>query len=496
MWLSFENCRASRQWMPFRPCLKKGETEDACEDAERLILADDVKKYLFAVNGKPELFQLLCRCLELFQINVSKVFQPLNDDIYYEGINMFVSKKSDVNIFGRSCEDSWSSVEQKNKFVTNILQQGLFKFDGHMKTFLLLMLCDCLSEADKSKKQTKNVKKWLKSVLREEHNRDCLPLWEKYALLEWIDGNFEEARRIFDTALSMHAGQLSHTVLLSTNEKQSDIVCASCRTYKTYVELELGLYLFTNEHQEKQQQKERDTASEQKTLSILLHMFPAFQCSDKASSATIILRQRKMLEQLLDYHLNSLTSKESCELPIEELCQLATYGHVVCHLTRCLACLMYLTSDIHAASKVYNETIEKLAASVCNEEINKLSPVNLKYRLHHELVRSHVCLLQFHIMSSISPLSTLRTVLANALHQYSDDSLLLNMYIDLEGQTVVANRMRRFFHQLVQNSISVVPWVYIILAEYRRLLKMQMDIATISNFSQGSFILLFFCLMC
>lgn len=63
----------------------------------------------------------------------------------------------------------------------------------------------CLRSGNKRrlKSQGKRSKRLAKRLLKEPDNRGSLALWREYAHLEWLLGNLEEARKVFDTALGM-----------------------------------------------------------------------------------------------------------------------------------------------------------------------------------------------------------------------------------------------------------------------------------------------------
>lgn len=454
-WLALEQGRSQRQWLPFRPCVSKGETEETCEDAERLVLADDVKKFIFLLTTPAERAQMVCRCLELFGIDISAVFKPIAADLFSDGLDRIVNR----SVFDRSCADGWSSLDKRNTFVINILKQSLPHFEGHWKTFLIVKLCDTLLICE----PLKSVKKWLKGVLKEKENRDCMALYEQYALLEWRDGACNEARRIMDTALSMHANTLSQAESMNGDVLLNDTVCSACKLSRTYASLELGLGLPNG------YSKVNDGISVQRALNVLLRMFAKLGQAEN-NSPTAILKQRRLLEQLLERSLQATITREQSGLSVDDLCRLAVCGHMTSHLTWCLAYLLYITSGIAAASSVYDQVTDQLAANLTADPNSQ----TLNNHLHREMVCDYVQLLQHHANTSMASLDPLRSVLLNALQRYPSDSTLVAAYVAVEGRAVLAHKMRRVFHRVVRNSRhSVLPWVYVVLAEHDRVARLQ-----------------------
>ncbi len=55
LWIQEEVHREQTHLLPWRPDARKGETEDDCEDPERMVLFDDISSILFKVMNVEEM---------------------------------------------------------------------------------------------------------------------------------------------------------------------------------------------------------------------------------------------------------------------------------------------------------------------------------------------------------------------------------------------------------------------------------------------------------
>ena len=57
----------SRHWLPWRPDVRNGETEEDCEDPERLIMFDDISTFLFEVTSEDNMLSLVLNLVSLIK---------------------------------------------------------------------------------------------------------------------------------------------------------------------------------------------------------------------------------------------------------------------------------------------------------------------------------------------------------------------------------------------------------------------------------------------
>ena len=83
-----------------------------------------------------------------------------------------------------------------------------FNSKEHLTFELVYLLCThqvllCLRCNNKKRlrSQGKRSKRVAKQLLKEPDNRSSLLLWREYGHLEWLLGNFDEARKVFSMAI-------------------------------------------------------------------------------------------------------------------------------------------------------------------------------------------------------------------------------------------------------------------------------------------------------
>lgn len=64
-WLRIEHLRQSAHWLPWRPDSSKGETDEDCEDLDRLVLFDDVAPVLFRLHHSTSCLRLVQHFVDL-----------------------------------------------------------------------------------------------------------------------------------------------------------------------------------------------------------------------------------------------------------------------------------------------------------------------------------------------------------------------------------------------------------------------------------------------
>uniref|UniRef100_A0A8C1WGI8 NRDE-2, necessary for RNA interference, domain containing n=1 Tax=Cyprinus carpio TaxID=7962 RepID=A0A8C1WGI8_CYPCA len=141
IWLDVEASREANHWFPWRPDKTKGQSEEDCEDPDRQVLFDDIGPSMIRVDRPDLQLQLILSFLQF------------------------------LGLPGPSGRFSTTSS-------SNILLDDL--------AFL---------------EEGPDPERPLTSLLPD--NRGRLALWREYAHLEWLLGNLEEARKVFDTALGI-----------------------------------------------------------------------------------------------------------------------------------------------------------------------------------------------------------------------------------------------------------------------------------------------------
>lgn len=282
----------------------------------------------------------------------------------------------------------------------------------------------------KLKSQGKKSKKLAKTLLKAPENRNNLSLWQLYAYLEWLLGNLEDARKVFDTALSM-AGTAGIQDL------------HFCNLGLLYAELEVELL------------ESVGGALESRAVHILTRLAergPYAPYSGQVLSVNI-LKAQKMYEHMLQDCFNESSSSNSE--------QISSSSHLV-GLVCCYTLFQYLTLGIDSAVLIYRQVYEKLK----DQPLGERNPGSTT--AFEAVTLMHARLLSYHMKMSVYPLNPLREVLLDALKMYPSNQPLWRAYIQIQGKSHNASKARRFFDGVTRTTKALEPWLFAIQAEQMR----------------------------
>ncbi|KAJ6661852.1 hypothetical protein lerEdw1_013023 [Lerista edwardsae] len=458
-WLHIERSREARHWLPWRPDKTKKETLEDCEDPERQVLSDDLGPSLIKISNPDLQFQLLCSFLQFIGVPCECHVLPSflyiamdENSIFDDGQhNQGPLTSFDLPLSGVSSIGHMDSMVQARKhvghskegeeFIQNFFHMILPLFSGKEKSNLsifwlqyeLSKIFQCLKVGNKKKLKTqeKKSKKLAKNLLKAPENRNNLSLWQLYAYLEWLLGNVEDARKVFDTALHM-AG--------TAGTKNPEY----CRLSLLYAELEAELL------------GRLEGALESRATHILTRLTergPYVPYSGHILAVNI-LKARKTYEHLLQDSLN-----ESCTSNQE---QIGSSSPLV-GLVGCYTLFQYLTLGIDSAVSIFRQVCEKLHG--CGKRLGSQS---LRVTAVEALVLMHASLLRYHMKTSVYPLRPLREALLEALKTYPSNQSLWRAYIQIQSKTHDASKARRFFDGVTRMATSLEPWLFAIRAEQLR----------------------------
>ncbi|NXT19045.1 NRDE2 protein, partial [Syrrhaptes paradoxus] len=301
-----------------------------------------------------------------------------------------------------------------------------------------LQVVQCL-QAKKKKKlkvQGRKSKKLAKSLLKAPDNRNHLSLWKLYAYLEWLLGNIDEARKVFDTALcAAGTGGLKSAQL--------------CSLSLLYAQLEVELL----------------ESTEGAVMSRAVHILtksaesgPYMPYSGQVLSVNVLKARKTYEHALQDYLSKTLVSD-----------QVSDANHLV-NVVGCYALFQYLTVGIDAAVLIYARTKEKLEApgpQECENASNNFGIQNFPTALE-AVTLLHTNLLRFHMKISVYPLNPLREALTEALKRYPSNQCLWRSYIHIQRKSHSASKARRFFDGITRSTNALEPWLFAIQAEQMR----------------------------
>ncbi|XP_067894670.1 nuclear exosome regulator NRDE2 [Heterodontus francisci] len=469
LWMQVESTRDFKHWLPWRADKAKGQTEEDCEDPDRQVLFDDIGSSMFKISSPQLKFQLMSSFFQFLGIPAKFGLPPscLNMSLDEPGLFSSGSSSERMLAWGESPVSGVSAVgfmtavlDQKRTachckegedFIRTAFHQALPLFTGDERSELALSWLQYekskvvrnlqLRNKKQLKFQGKRSKKLAKNLLKETENRNNLALWKEYAHLEWLLGNVEDSRKVFDTAIAMAV----------TQGLKSSMLCDLCFLYAS-LELELMGSIVGS--------------TTCRAVYILTKFAQGNAYSPYAGEVLPIhvLKARKTYEHSLqDLLTNDLTSPDP-------LLDKQRPGQLV-SLIGCFALFQYLTVGIQAADTLYKQTSERLRGL---SSLNKIQPNKSTWghsvtSVSERLTMMHVTLLRFHMKVSVYPLGPLREILAHALRQYPANHDLWKLYVQVESKSHNASRSRRFFDTITRTAKDIIlPWLFAIYAEERR----------------------------
>lgn len=466
IWLAAERSRDQRHWRPWRPDKTKKQTEEDCEDPERQVLFDDIGQSLIRLSSQDLQFRLIAAFLQFLGVPcgvsppASCLYLAMDENSIFDNglcdekpltfLNLSFSGVSCVGRMDQLGCRRWTRAHGREgeDFIRNVFHLVLPLFSGKERSQLCLSWLQyeiakviwCLHTKNKKrlKSQGKNCKKLAKNLLKEPENRNDFCLWKQYAHLEWLLGNMEDARKVFDTALSM-AG--------SRELKDHEL----CELSLLYAELEVELLLDSR------------GAATARAVHILTRLTENGPCGPYAGQvlAVHILKARKAYEHALQDCLG-----EGCvsgPAPTNSL-------NCLTSLVKCFMLFQYLTVGIDAAVRIYEQVFAKLKGSgspECCGQDDSAGTQRLSSVLE-AVTLMHTSLLRFHMKVSVYPLAPLREALSEALKLYPGNQVLWRSYVQIQNKSHSASKTRRFFDAVTRSAKPLEPWLFAIEAEKMR----------------------------
>nr|XP_021531401.1 protein NRDE2 homolog [Aotus nancymaae] len=470
IWLAAERSRDQRHWRPWRPDKTKKQSEEDCEDPERQVLFDDIGQSLIRLSNQDLQFQLVeaflqflgvpsgftppASCLYLAMDENSIFDNGLYDEKPFTFFNPLFSGASCVGRMDRLGCPRWTRGQNREgeEFIRNIFHLVMPLFSGKEKSQLCfswlqyeigkVMWCLHTKNKKRLKSQGKNCKKLAKNLLKEPENRNNFCLWKQYAHLEWLLGNTEDARKVFDTALGTAGSQ---------GLKDSEL----CELSLLYAELEVEL--------EVELSPEVRGAASARAVHILTKLTESSPYGPYTGQvlAVHILKARKAYEHALQDCLG-----DSC---VSDPAPTDSYTRLI-SLAKCFMLFQYLTIGIGAAVRIYEQVFAKLHSSAFPEGSGEGNSTSSQSRssVLEAITLMHASLLRFHMKVSVYPLAPLREALSQALKLYPGNQVLWRSYVQIQNKSHSASKTRRFFDTITRSAKHLEPWLFAIEAEKMR----------------------------
>ncbi|XP_051869405.1 nuclear exosome regulator NRDE2 [Pristis pectinata] len=463
LWMQVESARDSKHWLPWRASKAKGQTEEDCEDPDRQVLFDDIGSSMFRISSPELKFQLMSSFLQFLGIPAGSGLPCSCLNLALDEPALFGSgsdckrllDQSDSPASGVGCVGFMAAEPRQKRaaghcrageeFIRIVFQQALPQFSGEerselVRSWLLYEKSKVVQNLQlgnkRLKSQGKRSKKLAKSLLKEAENRNNLALWKEYAHLEWLLGNVEDSRRVFDTALTMAI----------TQGLTSSPLCNLCFLYAS-LELELMGSL--------------GGAASCRALYVLMRFAQGNSYSPYSGEVlpVNVLKARKSYEHAFQHCLTNDFS------PQDVLQGTQKPAHLVA-LVGCFALFQYLTVGIQVADALYRQASERLTGL---SSLNEIELASAGISASERLATMHVALLRFHMKVGIYPLRPLREMLACALQRYPGNPDLWRFYVQVENTSHNGSRARRFFDSITRaTKDTILPWLFAIHAEEQR----------------------------
>ncbi|NWI11600.1 NRDE2 protein, partial [Crypturellus soui] len=466
IWLDIEYSREARQWLPWRPDKTKKQTEEDCEDPERQVLFDDLGPSLIQLSSPDLQRQLVYSFLQFLGVPCTSRLFPSSLYIAMDENNIFDSVLSDekpltsidLQLSGFNSIGHMDTMLRRRhhighynegeEFIQNVFQVLFLLFSGKEKSNLsacwlqyeISKIIQCLQKKRKKKLkvQGKKSKKLAKNLLKAPDNRNHLSLWKLYAYLEWLLGNIDDARKVFDTALSTAGtGGVKNPQL--------------CSLSLLYAQLEVELL------------ENLEGAIMSRAVHILTKLAengPYMPYSGQVASVNI-LKARKTYDHEVQDYLNKISAANQDQV---------SDSNQLVNLVGCYALFQYLTVGIDAAALIYTQALEKLEVpdqKNCDNPGKNRDVPNFPTALE-DLSVLHTNLLRFHMKIGVYPLNPLRETLMMALKRHPCNQALWRSYIHVQRKSHSASKARRFFDGITRSTCSLEPWLFAIRAEQMR----------------------------
>ncbi|GAB6029868.1 Protein nrde2 [Chamberlinius hualienensis] len=451
-WLRLEKVRGKNSWLPWLP----KDEEDSCEDSERMVVVDDVVPTLFNIKEINNRFLLIVQflkflgasgfwyagsCCESLQRTFNGYFADTNDIVAAERFfrwKFYTSSRASDSI---PLEPSAIRSGKLDNVINTVFEKSVVLFKNYDKYRRLITLfwirwkvskISTLATDQEKRTRVKEVKKFIKNLLKLEDNRHDYDLWIEHCLFEIRSGNVDEARKVFDVLINSHTPWDR-----MTKEEKSAVY----NIYEKYATCELNIVDNLSE------------SNRTKLLRLLSSLADAKSLTDKtAPSPSAILKARVRYKTLIDQELK-------IELDNENLEQLWCTHYSLVSLVICYSVFEYLTLGITAAEDAIRLVISSLEAGMkpWTETADEwLSPTQI--RLYTILESLYIQWLQLNVIynnnEASAPLSLIRNVLSQALKMFPNNIYFNHLLLDIEGKSQLGMRLRKHYNDRLRESCS------------------------------------------
>lgn len=439
-WLELETSRDDEQWYP-----KKSSDHEDDDDPDRVVLFHDINFVLFKFSREEIRFRLLCCFLSFLGASLNVLHRECD-----EIVQLFLQDEQQFTSFIDGYENATKINSSRILFLRNTFHQSLRVFGGDIQSKVcfhwLSFETKLLTESGRplSKHIYKSVRKLAKSLLKLEQHRNNLYLWFAYVQLEFVYGNWDEARSVVTSVL----GQ-------SRSVNDENVSMNNFRFVRMYCELEMGL------------KKEKKIASEAVKNAVIIAIISLVSGSSAQLTPAQILKNRKSLQDrnlllLQDIRLfDEMTNKKK---------------ELVINLTICYSIFQYWSAGIDEAIKILNAMLTAL------QSVEITSFFGSKY--NEDVMIFYSRLYRYHLETNFCSIKPLRDILDASLKSFPENPFFLQSFVNVQLKSFTSYTIRRHFDHVLDKSSTPFPWFFAIQYEQHRHKTIQSALMDSNDFTQ------------
>ncbi|RWS25571.1 protein NRDE2-like protein [Leptotrombidium deliense] len=185
-WLDLEELRESYHWLPVRTI------DDAdCDDVDRSIFFDDIESILFRLKSPDSKLKLIEHFFTFLRAADTMTLLPI---FFISEIEHFIPQFDTCTKLSKSTEK-----HEQYKFTVNCFNQAINVYPRN--TSLRKHFISFLIKNIEKHTSFEKVKESIEEIVKQDIFRNDLFFWKCFAEIESLNGNFCEAKKLFETTI-------------------------------------------------------------------------------------------------------------------------------------------------------------------------------------------------------------------------------------------------------------------------------------------------------
>lgn len=438
-WIQLELGREREHFFPW----KKGE-EDA-EDPERVVDFDTISGFLVQLSREEVKFRILVSTLRLvgFEVEDSEFSNLLNSEaagLYHD--NLLFTRQDfqggKINVF-QHVLPSYKTHESLAIFTHFIFAQTYNKFSEPFRTKIICLWldfeCELLLKTPHDKVAKKNLKKLVKSLLKEDRNN--VELVVKYANIEFLLSGFEEAHVIIETSLCT-----SQKAVL--DQKFEENLVSAALFYRAGVEMELREICRKKLHID-----EHDDSENKDRLQWMLVLvgsgtsYKPLTNDSKMSMLALVDSARINFETWISENINNVRSINTFKL-------MPFVRHSLVEIIFFQAWLIKFTNGWMDSISILEGYSKNIEAKIDKKARFSEEYLTLKY-IHESIDKIAYDILYYESLHDVKVRQNLRSFYTSCLQKHPNSGYILSNLQAVEGSTSVVSSVWREVCRIVQS---------------------------------------------